>query len=110
VFVIASLIGDFHVPQSAQDVGLMLLGLGAGVMFVAPFFVLAWTVRRWPRITGYCLLAVAALLFLVLFRTPELPLSTQVMTRAMLVGPLLATGTAVLLEVRNQDRSAGPDS
>jgi len=40
------------------------------------------------------------LFFLVLFRTPDQPLSTQVMTRTMLIGPLLATGIAVLLETR----------
>ena len=106
VFVVASLVGDFQIPRTSQDIGLAFLGLGAGIMFVAPFFVLAWTVRRWPRITGCVLLAVAALFFLVLFRTPEQPLSTQVMTRTMLVGPLLATGIAVLLEARNHTNSA----
>ena len=92
VFVVASLVGDFQIPRTSQDIGLAFLGLGAGIM--------------WPRITGCVLLAVAALFFLVLFRTPEQPLSTQVMTRTMLVGPLLATGIAVLLEARNHTNSA----
>lgn len=100
LFVIASLVGDFRLPRSSQDVWMGLLGLGAGIMFVAPFFILAWTVWRWPRGTGYGLIAVAMFLFVVLFRTsPNLQWSTVVMTRMMLVGPLLATGIALLREV-----------
>ena len=48
VFVIAELVGEFRVPHSLEDVKLTLIGFGAGTMFVAPFFVLAWTVNRWP--------------------------------------------------------------
>jgi hypothetical protein len=107
VFVIAELVGEFRVPHSLEDVKLTLIGFGAGTMFVAPFFVLAWTVNRWPRATAYALIGVAVLLFLVLFRTPDLPWSTVVMTRLMLIGPLLATGIAVLREVAHPSESEG---
>lgn len=105
VFVVADLVGDFHVPHSARDVETALLGLGAGILFVAPFFVLAWTIGRWPRLTAYLLVAVAVLIFLVLFHTPPLPWSTIVMTRTMLVGPLLACGIAVLRDAATIPRA-----
>jgi hypothetical protein len=105
VFVVATLIGDFRLPRTTQDVWLTLLGIGAGLMFVGPFFALAWTVGRWPRFTAAALIAVAALLFVVLFRTPPQPLATIVMTRTMLVGPLLATGIALLYDTARGRRA-----
>jgi hypothetical protein len=98
VFVIATLTGEFQVPRTADDIRLMLLGFGAGIMFVGPFFLLAWTVRRWPRVTGWTLLAVSVLLLIVLLRTPDQQWSTIVMTRTMLVGPMVAAGIALLIE------------
>lgn len=100
VFVIASLVGGFRPPTTARAVRLDLLGLAAGTFFVAPFFVLAWTVRRWPRRTALALLAMAALVLVVLRHTPKLPLSTVVMTRTLMAGPMVAAGIALLLEGR----------
>ena len=73
-----------------------LLGLGAGILFVGPFFLFAWTVHRWPRRTGTALLGVAALLLVVLGGPGGLQWSTVALTRTLLVGPLLATGIALL--------------
>lgn len=98
LFVIANLVGDFRVPTSAHDVWMGLLGLGAGIMFVAPFFLLAWAVHRWPRPTGIGLLGVAALLLTVLGGKGGLPWSTAVMTRTLLVGPMIASGVVLLRE------------
>jgi hypothetical protein len=70
VFVIADLVGGATIPKSAHDVWMGLLGLGAGTLFVAPFFVLGWTVHRWPRGTGIALLVMAAVLLAVLGGTP----------------------------------------
>jgi hypothetical protein len=92
VFVIASLVGDF----SGNSLWLNLVGLGAGLMFVAPFFVLAWTVHRWPRATGIALLCVSAFLLVVLGWSVNMPLPAVVMTRVLLVGPMIATGIALL--------------
>jgi hypothetical protein len=82
------------------DVMMGLLGLGAGILFVGPFFLLAWTVHRWPRNTGIALLCVSVLLLLVLLRTMRLPLPTVVMTRTLLVGPMIAAGIALLRDER----------
>jgi len=100
VFVVATLVGEFRPPTTAEAVRLDLLGLAAGTFFVAPFFLLAWTVRRWPRPTALALLGVAALVLVVLRRTPALPLSTVVMTRTLMAGPMVAAGVALILEER----------
>lgn len=107
LFVIADLIGDFRLPQSAQDVWMGLLGLGMGVLFVAPFFLFAWTVHRWPRPTGIALLGVAALLLVVLGGPGGLGWSTALLTRTLLAGPLLASGLALLFETAPSSASAG---
>lgn len=98
LFVIADLVGGFRMPENAHDLWMGLLGLGAGILFVGPFFLFAWTVHRWPRATGIALLGVAALLLVVLGGPGGLQWSTAVMTRTLLAGPLLATGIALLLE------------
>lgn len=115
VFVIASLAGNFHIPRTAHEVRMGLEGLGAGILFVAPFFVLARTVHRRPRPTGIALLGVSAILLLVLGGRRQLQWSTVVMTRTLLVGPMLATGIAVLRDARSagdgggaEERAQGP--
>lgn len=111
VFVLASLFGrGIRMPRSAHDFWMGLLGLGAGTLFVAPFFVLASTVRRWPRRTGFALLGVAALLLLVLGRRGGLHWSTAIMTRTLLVGPMIAGGVAVLRETAHEGYDAGGSS
>jgi len=98
VFVVADLVGGFQFPRTGHDLWMTLLGLGAGIMFVGPFFLLAWTVHRWPRPTAIGLLGVAALLLVVLGGKGGLQWSTAVMTRTLLVGPMIATGVALLVE------------
>lgn len=85
--------------------------LAEGVV-VIPFFALAWVVRRWPRLGGVLLLAVAAGTT-VLFRffqladaTPEQVLS-KALTFALFEVPLVASALA-LLRV-SPDRGAGED-
>ncbi len=95
VFVIASIIGE------SGNAAELLLGMLMGFIVVAPFFVLAWTARRWPRRTGGALLAVSSL-FLLMF-TPRwasgsLKLSAVILTGALLLGPLIASGIALLLD------------
>jgi hypothetical protein len=71
-------------------------------LLAAPFFACAWTLRRWPRVTGALLLAAAAFLFhfLGLFRTANLGLLTQGATCVLFLGPLVASGVALLTEPR----------
>jgi hypothetical protein len=107
LFVVASLVGDFQMPQTAHDVWMGLLGIGAGTLFVAPFFILASTVRRWPRGTGIALLGVAALLLVILGGRSAIQLSTAVMTRTLLAGPMIAAGIAVLQESKHSESAEG---
>lgn len=51
LFVIASLVGDAHIPRDRHDPWLMVQGMLAGIFFVVPFFVLAWTVNEGMRFT-----------------------------------------------------------
>ncbi len=71
-------------------------------LLAAPFFALAWTAGKWPRVTGGLLLAAAVLFFQFfgMFRTSNLGLMTQGVTFILFVGPLLASGIALLFERR----------
>jgi len=69
------------------------------VLFTAaPFFVLAFTARRWPRITGLLLLA-ASVAFVVFFGWYEIQpsgLVNQLVIMTLFLGPLLVSGIALL--------------
>jgi len=68
----------------------------------APFFVLAWVSKRWPRPAGILLL-VAALFFFQffqMFRRDNLALVTEGVTFILFLGPLLASGIALLASER----------
>jgi len=94
VFVLATLIGD---AMGGQPLSMTLLGTGVGILILLPFFGLAWTARRWPRPTGIAMLGLS-LIFAVAFARPgPLQWSTVVMTQALLGGPFVACGLALLL-------------
>lgn len=99
LFVIADLFGSgIRLPQNAHELWLGLLGLGAGIMFVGPFFFGAWAAHRWPRQTGLALLGIG-LIFLTWLGGPgPRPLATAFMTDLLLTGPLIASGIALLRE------------
>ena len=105
VFVSASIIGE------SENTTEVLLGVLMGFVIVSPFFVLAWTAGRWPRRTGQALLAVAAL-FIVMFvpvwvgRSFEL--LSVLLTATLLLGPLIASGIALLREAPESDESEAP--
>lgn len=71
-------------------------------LLALPFFVLAFAAPRLPRATGATLLAAAAaaVWFLGIFRTPNLGLLTQGFTFVLFVGPLAASGVALLTAPR----------
>lgn len=106
LFVLATLIGEASNPGESGDFWQGMLGVLAGVAVVVPFFALAWSVRRWPRLTGGALLIVAVLFF-VLFGFPtgsgNLSLSTELLTTTLLIVPLIACGMALLHEITPQD-------
>jgi hypothetical protein len=95
VFVLAHVVGWFVDPSEPFS----FTGLAAGFMFVAPFFCLAYTARRWPRVTGVLLLVVSAVFLVVVTPTWEarsLQMASTLVTAALLIVPLTASGIALL--------------
>lgn len=110
LFVIASLVGDAHIPRDAHDLWLMVQGMLAGTLFVAPFFVLAWTSTRWPRRSGGWLLAIALVFTAITAPIGGLDWSTILVRDVLLIVPLIATGIALLREPTEPDEGApAPD-
>lgn len=95
VFVAATLVGE---ATSGQSIGLTLLGSAVGIGVVAPFFILARTARGWPKETGVALLVIAVLFLMVFVRPGALAWSTIVMTQALLAGPFIVCGLALVLD------------
>jgi len=104
VFVVATLIGDWSAAGSRADVMQDLLGTAVGVGVVVPFFGLAWSARRWPRATGLALVSVSLGFLAVFGRRRGLAWSTSALTDVMLIGPVLTSGLALLLD---RDGEAG---
>jgi hypothetical protein len=101
VFFLAHVVGALSGPEPIQ-----LAGVLVGFMLVAPYFVLSWTAGRWPRRTGAVLLVVSAL-FLVIFgptwASGSLQLPSVLVTAALLVVPVVASGIALLREGGSDD-------
>lgn len=101
VFVIAAIIGE---PPSTPLEAMLAMLMGSVV--VVPFFVLAWTAGRRPRGTGAVLLVVAAFLFVLTFPTwlaRSMESSAMLLTSALLLVPLIASGLALLREESSDD-------
>ena len=97
VFVLAHVVGWFVDPTEPFS----LIGLAACLMLVAPFFGRAYTSGRWPRVTGVVLLVVSAAFLLIVAPTwvaRSLQLSAALVTAALLIVPLAASGIALLRE------------
>jgi hypothetical protein len=71
-------------------------------LLAAPFFLLAWLSRRWPRISGVLLLVAAAFL-LRWFGNDNISPITNGVTLVLFLGPLLAGGIALLFAGRRDD-------
>ena len=89
VFAVTAVAGD---PRE-------LLGRGSlmTLMIVGPFFALAWTCRRWPRVTGILLIACSIAAFL-LFRLQRILSDdpSALMVALTFVLPLIVVGVALL--------------
>ena len=97
VFVLAHFVGAL--TGSGEPMSLMWVL--AGFMFVAPFFGLAYTAGRWPRLTGGLLLVVSAIFLVIVtphWGASSLQWSSVLVTAALLIVPLLATGVALVRE------------
>lgn len=90
LFVVLDAIGE------ASDVGEALLGLAIGTLFVAPFALGAWAAGRWPRSTGLMLLVAGAGLLMVVAVPGRGTWTTRLLTPALLVVPLIASGLGLL--------------
>jgi hypothetical protein len=99
VFAIATIISE----ATGASAGDALIGVLATVGIVGPFFLLAWTAHRWPRVTGLLLLLVSAV-FLLMFKpgAGTQRWSTTLLTDALLIVPLAASGIALLREGGNR--------
>ncbi|MFQ5891077.1 MAG: hypothetical protein ACE5JR_13705 [Gemmatimonadota bacterium] len=106
VFVIASIIGEADITGDPAE---FMLGVLMGFVFVAPFFVLAWTAGRWPGRTGAMLLAVAAFFSLITAPKGGLRWSTVLLTDALLLVPLISCGIALLRDRPELEGGAPPD-
>jgi hypothetical protein len=77
-------------------------------LLAAPFFVLAWLSRRWPRIAGALLLLAAAGLFVFFggFREGGPALITRGVTYLLFLGPLVASGLALVTVEDDEDEAS----
>jgi hypothetical protein len=85
-----------------------ILGVLIGASITLPFFALAYTARRWPRITGGILLACSAFFFYFfkLYEIFEHPLEMgRPVVLVLFLGPLLASGIALLGVDSSEDES-----
>lgn len=67
-------------------------------LITLPFFALGWLAGRWPRLTGVLLIAAAIFFvwFFGMFGKSHLPLISQTITFILFLGPLFASGIALL--------------
>ena len=75
-------------------------------LLTVPFFGLAWLSSRWPRITGTLLLGASIFFFQFfgIFQRENLGMITQGITFILFLGPLIASGLALLFAVpKNTD-------
>ena len=99
VFFLAHIVGGLTGPEPLQLTGVLF-----GFVLVGPFFLLAWTAGRWPRQTGAVLLAVSALLLVIIgptWMSGSLQLPSVLVTAALLVVPLVASGIALVKNGRS---------
>jgi len=99
LFAVATIISE----ASDCSPGTSLLGVVAGITIVGPFFLGAWAVHRWPRITGSALVAVASLFTWKFGPWGMDAWSTQLLTLTLLALPPFACGIALLREDRSEE-------
>jgi hypothetical protein len=81
------------------------------LLVLAPFFLLAYLSRRWPRVAGVLLIAVSLFLLGYYFYPGHfgwVDVLTKMITAILFAGPLVASGVA-LLRPRDRQPVAEPD-
>lgn len=95
--------GVFNIIGNLRNPVAMVMQL---LVTTAPFFVLAYVSRRWPRVAGGLLVALSVFFLMVYFGTARfdrLLFLVKIATAVLFVGPLLASGVA-LLKPREEQR------
>jgi hypothetical protein len=97
---------------STSSDGETLQGALAVTLLVVPWFLLAWTARRWPRATGLGLLGTAGILAVVFTPLGPSPLSgaTRAFTATLLLAPLVACALGLLVRAEAVDDLEGEAS
>lgn len=88
--------GIFNILGNLQSPVGMLMQL---LVTTAPFFLLAFASRRWPRLSGVLLLAISLALLGWYFypgNASRMPLLVKVSTAMLFLGPLAASGAALV--------------
>lgn len=88
--------GIFNVLGDLQSPLGMLMQL---LVTTAPFFVLAFASRKWPRLSGALLLAISLALLVWYFypgHASRMPLLVKVSTAMLFLGPLAASGAVLV--------------
>lgn len=98
LFAVATIISEAAQGRTSSSLLTNLLGIVASVTIVGPFFVGAWAVHRWPRITGAVLVVISSLFTWKFGPWGMDDWSTQLLTLTLLALPLLACGIALLTE------------
>ncbi|MFI5181183.1 MAG: hypothetical protein ACHQPI_07315 [Thermoanaerobaculia bacterium] len=83
------------------------LGMLMQSLITVPFFACAWLSRKWPRMTGALLLAASIFFFVLLSRLHQqrgLGLVTSATTMILFIGPLFASGIALMAERVSEER------
>lgn len=98
LFAVATIVSEAVEGRDSASLLTNLLGVIASITIVGPFFLSAWAVHRWPRITGAALVVIAALFSWKFGPWGMGDWSTQLLTLTLLALPLLACGVALLKE------------
>jgi hypothetical protein len=101
--------GVFNIISDLHDPVAMAMQL---LVTTAPFFILAYVSRRSPRVAGGLLIALSAFFLAVYFGTSRfnfLALVVKISTAVLFVGPLLASGVA-LLRPREEERAVAEEA
>lgn len=73
-----------------------VIGVLMHLLFVLPFALGAYGARRWPRATGWALVAAGLFLAVMLGKPSSQPWTTRLMTLTILAVPILASGIGLV--------------
>ncbi len=86
------------IGEGGPGIGAKLVSVIMHLVFVIPFFVGSYAAHRWPRVTGWALVAVSVALVVLLAAPRGRPLSAQLAGITMLVVPLAASAVGLVRE------------